>query len=176
MRWSSADSARAGATGSFRAGTAEAAYYPAFGERIGLPVTAAYSTSGSRRPARPGDRAELGIDAHLGELALVREPSEHALEADHRSEIELTLNAVLEAQAHAVPTQRSNLDDVFQHVRYSRGAMRFSFASRRARSQLSINSTGCLAAHSMTRPRTLGGRRPLRTSRGRIERVAFLPA
>src|SRR5438105_7107831 len=64
---------------------------------------------------RPGDRAEFGMDSHLGEDGRIAQRSEDSFKRKPASEIQFTRDPIVEAQIEPVATQGFYLDDILQH-------------------------------------------------------------
>src|ERR1039458_8048102 len=126
------------------------------------------------RSVRPGYGAHVRIDADLREAGGVTQRLEDSLETEMGREIYHALNAVLESKVQAIIAEGFCANNVHQHV-YSKGAIGLSCASLLARFQSSINSTRCIAAHSVTNPSARGERRPLNRASVSMAMRAFWP-
>src|SRR5438552_3013518 len=75
------------------------------------------------RSVRPCDRP-AAVDKDLTEARAIPERLEHAVERREQGlEVQLTLNAIVELQEHAISIQQPDLDHVAQHAHHSRGGI-----------------------------------------------------
>src|SRR5207247_11397593 len=64
---------------------------------------------------RPADGPEVGIHADFGEARGIAQLFEHAIEAHELCNVHLSMDAIVEFHIKTVPTERPDLDDVFDH-------------------------------------------------------------